>query len=177
MKCLYYLSPTLDMSQKVSDDLHEIGLSDWYLHTIGRDETGLLQKHINSNNYLETLDLYHGTTVGGILGFLFGLVFVGIAAYFEPFGVALNSTHYFLIILYVVLFGLWEGGLYGIDVENKKIKRFHNDIEAGKFLMLVYVEMEQEETIISMMKQKHPESKLVATDKHIINPFSKLKIV
>ncbi len=177
MKCLYYLSPTLDVSQKVSDDLHEVGLLDWYLHVISKDETGLVQKHIHSSNYLETLDLYRGTTVGGIIGFLGSWVLIGLTAYYEPFGFPLSNGIYFLILLFFTLFGIWEGGLYGIDSENRKIKPFHDDIEAGKFLILVYSAKEEETAIINMMKKKHPESKLVATDRHIINPFSKLKIV
>lgn len=177
MKCLYFLSPTLDVSQKVSDDLHEAGLLDWYLHVIGKDETGLFQKHIHSSNYLETLDLYRGTTIGGFFGFLFGWILVGLAAYYEPYGTPLSNTVYFLIILFFTLFGVWEGGLYGVDSENKKIKPFHDEIETGKFLVLVYAAKEEEEAIIGMMRKKHPESKLVATDKHFINPFSKLKVV
>jgi len=176
MKCLYYLSPTLDVSQKVSDDLHEIGVLDWYLHVISKDETGLVQKHIHSSNYLETLDLVRGTTVGGTIGFLVGLVLVGLTVYYEPFGGPISGTIYFLIVLFFTLFGIWEGGLYGVDTENKKIEPFHDDIEAGKFLILVYSAKEEEGSIISMMKKKHPESKLVATDKHFINPFSNLKL-
>lgn len=177
MKCLYFLSPTLDVSQKVSDDLHEAGLLDWYLHVISKDEQGLVQKHIHSSNYLETLDLFRGTTVGGGIGFLFGCLLVGLAVYYEPYGAPLSTTVYFLIILFFTLFGIWEGGLYGVDSENQKLKPFHDDIEAGKFLILVYVAKEEEDAIVNMMKKKHPESKLVAVDKHFINPFSKLKVV
>ena len=177
MKCLYYLSPTLDISKRVSDDLHEAGVLDWYIHVISKDETGLNQKHIHSSNYLETLDLFRGTTVGGIIGFLVSLIIVALAVKFEPFGFPLSNTIYFLMILFLTLFGIWEGGLYGIDSENKKIRPFHDEIEAGKFLVLVYSAKEEEGIIKEMMAKKHPESKLVATDRHFVNPFSKLKVV
>ncbi|TQV85556.1 hypothetical protein [Aliikangiella coralliicola] len=177
MKCFYYLSPTLDISKRVSDDLHEAGLLDWYLHVVSKDEAGLNQKHIHSSNYLETLDLFRGTTIGGIIGFVLSLILIGLAVKFEPFGFPLSNTIYFVIVLFFTLFGIWEGGLYGIDSENKKIKPFHDDIEAGKYLVLVYAAKEQEEAIKKMMAEKHPESKLVATDRHFVNPFSKLKVV
>ena len=86
MKCLYYLSPTLDISKRVSDDLHEAGVLDWYIHVISKDETGLNQKHIHSSNFLETLDLFRGTTVGGIIGFIVSLIIVAVAIQTEPFG-------------------------------------------------------------------------------------------
>ena len=177
MKCLYYLSPNLDISKRVSDDLHEAGILDWYIHVISKDETGLNQKHIHSSNYLETLDLFRGTTVGGIIGFVVSLIIGAIAVKTEPFGFPLSNTIYFLMILFLTLFGIWEGGLYGIDSENKKIRPFHDEIEAGKFLVLVYAAKEEEETIKKMMAEKHPESRLVATDRHFIKPFSKLKVV
>ena len=57
MKCLYYLAPTLDSTHGISDDLHEVGVKDFFVHVISRDEAGLKQQHIHSSNYLETLDI------------------------------------------------------------------------------------------------------------------------
>lgn len=177
MKCLYFLSPTLDISKKVSDDLHAAGQLDWYLHVISKDETGLVQQHIHSSNYLETLDLFRGTTVGGLIGFVLSLLTVLIALYTQYFGDFFPTTAYLLFVVFFTLFGIWEGGLYGIDSENQKIRPYHDDIEKGKYLVLVYVDKTQEDAITSMMKIKHPESKLVGVDRHFINPFSKVKLV
>jgi len=177
MKCLYYLSPTLDISATVSDDLHEEGLEDFYLHVISKDAAGLIQKHIHSSNYLETLDLFRGTTVGGLIGFSVALLASIYAYNVQIFGQEISNLIYLVFILFVTLFGIWEGGLYGVDSENQKIKPFHDEIEKGKYLVLVYAEKEQEENIRNMMERKHPESKLVAIDKHFINPFSKLKVI
>jgi len=177
MKCLYYLSPTLDISKKVSDDLHEAGQLDWYIHVISKDETGLVQKHIHSSNYLETLDLFRGTTIGGLMGFVLSSIAVAIAYYTQYFGDSFPTTAYLIFIAFFTMFGIWEGGLYGIDSENAKIKPYHDDIENGKYLVLVYVDKTQEEAITNMMNQKHPESSLVGVDRHFINPFSKVKLV
>ena len=70
------------------------------------------------------------------------------------------------------LFGAWEGGLTGIATENKKLARFHDDIEAGKYLILVYVRRHREDEVRRMMAERHPEAELVAVDTHFINPFS-----
>ena len=177
MKCLYYLSPTLDISKRVSDDLHEAGVLGWYIHVISKDESGLNQKHIHSSNYLETLDLYRGTTVGGAIGFLVSLILIALAVKFEPFGFPLSTTIYLVIVVFFTLFGIWEGGLYGVDSENRKIRPFHKEISAGKFLVLVYAAKEEESKIKEMMARKHPETHLVATDRHFINPFSRVKVV
>ncbi|MFT5451955.1 MAG: hypothetical protein ACI9N9_001441 [Enterobacterales bacterium] len=177
MKCLYYLSPNLDISKKVSDDLHEAGQLDWYLHVISKDEHGLAQKHIHSSNYLETLDLFRGTTVGGLIGLALSSIAVMIALYTQYFGPDLPNVAYFMFIGFFTMFGIWEGGLYGIDSENQKIQPFHDDIKNGKYLVLVYIDKTQEDAIRSMMNVKHPESKLVGVDRHFINPFTKVRVV
>ena len=64
MKCLYYLAPTLESTHGISDDLHEVGINDYFLHVISRDESGLKQQHIHSSNYLETLDVVRDGFIG-----------------------------------------------------------------------------------------------------------------
>ena len=73
------------------------------------------------------------------------------------------------------LFGAWEGGLIGIATENKKLERFHDDLEAGKYLILIYALREKEDAVRRMMGERHPEADFVAVDSHFINPFSGVK--
>jgi len=175
MKCLYYLAPTLDSTHVISDDLHEVGVKDFFVHVISRDEAGLQQQHIHSSNYLETLDLVRDGIIGGVLGFLVGLLGVALLEYFDPIGVEIPAFVYYALVGVATLFGAWEGGLIGIGIENRKLAKFHDDIEAGKFLILIYALKEQEEVVSKMMRERHPESELVAVDRHFINPFSTLQ--
>jgi hypothetical protein len=174
MKCLYFLAPTLASTQDVSDDLHEVGVEDFYLHVICRDESGLKKQHIHSSNYLETLDVLRDGFIGAALGFAAGMVGIALLMYFDPFAphVEVPAWVYAVLVGVATLFGAWEGGLTGIASENKKLAKFHDDIEAGKYLILVYVRKVQEDTVMKMMKQRHPEAQLVGVDSHFINPFS-----
>lgn len=174
MKCLYYLAPTLGSTQVISDDLHEAGIKDFFVHVISRDEAGLQQQHIHSSNYLETLDVVRDGIIGGVLGFLVGLVGVFLLDYFDPIGIEIPAFVYYILVGVATLFGAWEGGLIGIGIENRKLARFHDDLEAGKFLILIYALKEQEAAVNKMMRERHPESELVAVDRHFINPFSTL---
>src|SRR5687767_15676853 len=85
MKCIYYLTSTLKSTQDVSDDLHEVGVEDFYLHVISKDECGLKKQHIHSSNYLETLDVVRDGFIGAALGFIVGLIGVALLMYFDPF--------------------------------------------------------------------------------------------
>ena len=177
MKCLYYLAPTLKSTQDISHDLHDVGINDFFVHVVCRDESGLKQQHIHSSNYLETLDLIRDGLIGGVAGFLVGLLGVWLLQHFAPFGPNVNvpSIVYYAIIGVATLFGAWEGGLIGVATENRKLAKFHDDLEAGKYLILIYALKVKEQAVRKMMRERHPESELVAVDSHYINPFSNLK--
>ena len=175
MKCMYYLAPTLANTQQISDDLHDVGIKDFYLHVIAKDEAGLKKQHIHSSNYLETLDLVRDGVIGGMVGLAVGLAGTGLLAYFQPFNTEVPTFVYVALVLLATLFGTWEGGLVGIGTRNHKLARFDADIEAGKYLMLVYVRKEKEAAVTAMMGDRHPEAELVAVDRHFINPFTNLQ--
>lgn len=172
MKCLYYPAPTLDCARQVSDDLHALGLEDFYLHVITQDEAGLKQRNVPSGNYLETLDLIRDGLIGCGVGFFTGLMGVGLLKIFAPFGPALPRIAYVATMAGATLFGAWEGGLTGIASENRKLAGFHDDIQAGRCLILIYAPEAQEAAITEMMRARHPEAGLAATDRHFLNPFS-----
>lgn len=176
MKCLYFLAPTLTCTHDVSDDLHEVGIKDFYLHVISRDESGLKKQQIHSSNYLETLDVIRDGFIGAALGCVLGLIGIALLMYFKPFGPDVQVPVYVYVILVgaATLFGAWEGGLTGIASENKKLARFHDDIAAGKYLILVYVRKNQEEAVRRMMQERHPDAELAAIDTHFVNPFSNI---
>lgn len=174
MKCIYYLSSTLKCTQDVSDDLHEVGVEDFYLHVISKDECGLKKQHIHSSNYLETLDIVRDGFIGAALGFLVGLAGIAALMYFKPFGpdFEIPTLVYAILVGAATLFGAWEGGLTGIATENNKLKKFHDDIAAGKYLILVYVRKHQEATVRKMMAERHADAEMVGVDSHFINPFT-----
>ena len=93
--------------------------------------------------------------------------------YTRPFGDHVVPPFvYALLVGAATLFGAWEGGLVGIDSEHKKLAKFHDDLVAGKYLVLVYVRKHREQVVLKMMREKHPDAELVAVDSHFVNPFS-----
>jgi hypothetical protein len=172
MKCLYYLAPTLESTHGISDDLHAVHVNDFFLHVISRDEAGLKKQHIHSSNYLETLDVVRDGVIGAAVGFCVGLLGVWLIDRFDPFGVEVPLFVYLALVAVATLFGAWEGGLIGIGLENRKLAKFHDDIAAGKFLVLIYALKSQEAAVRRMMQSRHPEAELVGVDRHFVNPFS-----
>lgn len=170
MKCLYYLAPGLGSACQISDDLHEVGIQDFFLHVIAKDESGLVKRQIHTGNYLETLDILREGFLGAMIGFVAGLIGAALLGYFGPFE-DIPGVVYVALAGVATLFGAWAGGLVGIENENKKLAKFHDDLEAGKYLVLIYARKEQESAVVEMMRTRHPEAELAGVDRHFINPF------
>ena len=175
MKCMYYLAPNLVSTHQISDDLHNVGVDDWFLHIISRDEEGLKRDKLHSSNWLETTDLIRDGFIGANFGFIIGAVLAFLLMHFQPFGPHVPTVAAIFLVIVATLFGAWLGGLTGIDSENRKLRRFHDEIEAGKYLILIYARKGMGEKIKAMMADRHPEARHVATDRHFINPFSRVE--
>jgi hypothetical protein len=172
MKCLYYLAPTLDSTHRIADDVREVGVDDFFLHVISRDAAGLQEQRIPGGNCLETLDLIRAGLIGSGIGVLAGLIGIALLRYFEPFGPHVPNVVYFATAGVAIAFCTWEGGLTGIATENRKLAGFHADLEAGRYLILIYAPREREMAVMQMMRARHPAARLAAIDRHFINPFS-----
>jgi hypothetical protein len=171
MKCFYFLSPTLGDTEHIAEDLRQAGVSDWFVHIISKNEAELERRHLHSSNYLETLDFLREGLIGAGLGLVAGLLLALALSMAQPFGTAVPVEAYLGVVLLLVCFGSWQGGLMGISAENRKLRQFHDDIEAGSYLILVYANRNAEEKVRAMMSRLHPEARLVGEDPHFYNPF------
>jgi len=175
MKCMYYLAPSLVSTRQISDDIHAVGIDDWHVHVISKDKAGLKNDKIHSSNWLETKDLLRNGFIGANIGFIVGVLGAAILLMFKPFGPNFPAIANIFVVVVATLFGAWVGGLVGIDSENQKLKRFHEDIEAGNYLILIYARKGMGEKIKEMMQERHPESRHVGTDRNFINPFAQVE--
>ncbi|MCF7981902.1 MAG: hypothetical protein K9K86_07950 [Pseudomonadales bacterium] len=167
MKRLYYITSDVDSAEHIANDMHQKGISDWHFHVLSKDRVGLYRHHIHSANYLHEFDVVHSALRGTIIGVIIGLTLC----------ITINSASGYpalslpLMLLIGALFGTWLGALIGLTHENYKIARFHNDIEAGKYLIMVDVHKNEETKIKTTMKRYYPEAKMSGEDSILINPF------
>ena len=76
------------------------------------------------------------------------------------------------MILIATLFGGWLCVLFGTGMENNKLSQFHEAIQNGQYLFLIYARKGKGNTIKAMMRDRHPESEYAAIDEHFMGPFS-----
>jgi len=172
---MYYLAPNLVTTHQVSDDLHDVGIDDWNVHVISKDEAGLKNEKIHSSNWLEATDLLRSGFLGANFGFIIGVLIAGGLLIFKPFGSGIPTISYVFMVVVATGFGAWVGGLTGFDTEHQKLRRFSKSIEEGKFLILIYAPKGQGEKIKGMMQDRHPEIIHIATDRHFFNPFGRVR--
>ena len=171
MKCLYYLTSTLDSTRNITTDLHLSGIDDWFIHVLSKDEAGLKKDKIHSSNYLEQLDIMRYGIIGAFIGLLVGISAAVAVNLTNLFGPDIPNFAYYAIIGFFTMFGIWEGGLTGIATENKKIALFHDDLESGNYLILIYARKVSEDLVKKVMQKRHQEAELAAVDASFYNPL------
>jgi len=76
------------------------------------------------------------------------------------------------LFAFIVASGAWVGGFGGIQTENYRIQPFHQDIEDGKYLIMVDAPKKHVPKVKELMTKNHPEAKLQGKDSSINNPFA-----
>ena len=168
MKRLYYLSPSIESAEQVSNDLHEKGITDWNFHIISKDDKGLYAHQLHSASLFHRTDVVRFMERGLISGGVLGLFFTMPLAYIEAF----TFNAWLGVAFFCVLFGSWAGFVGGISQENYKVQRFHSQISEGQYLIMVDVHKEHEELIRCVMSIRHPEAVIQGQSSTITNPFA-----
>jgi hypothetical protein len=171
MQRLYYLTGNLDSTEQISIDLHAEGISDWHFHVWSKDEAGLYKRHIHSANFIQKLDVVRYAERGAFIGFLCALLATAYVILTDPFGPDISGLVYVTIFGFITLFGAWVGGLTGLAKENQKVAAYHDDIEAGKYLIMIDARRSEEAKVRQLMAAKHPEAVYLRTGSTFVNPF------
>lgn len=171
MKRMYFLTSNLDSTESISRDLHNQGIKDWHIHVLSKDEAGLNRRRIHSANAIQKLDIIRYGVRGAMIGFIIALILTGITMKTASFGEEVSGFLYLAMFVCITCFGAWVGGLTGVATENQKISLYHDDIEAGKHLILIDVKPEEEQEVRRIMQVRHPEAAFKRVGSTGINPF------
>lgn len=169
MKRLFYLAPSIDSVEAISNDLHEHGVKDWRIHIVSQDEAGLHTHRLHGAGMTDKTDFVRYAERGAMAGAVFDLCFLVPLAYSGL--VALPIMAWVGIGLFAVLIGGWIGGIGGISARNYKVRRFDPAIEQGEHLVMVDAPKKNIETMKQLMEKNHPEARLQAVDSRLNNPF------
>lgn len=179
MRRLYYVADNVDDTEAVTLALQAEGISHWHLHVLAKDEAGLYTHKIHSANPIHQLDIIHTGARFAAVGLLCGLALATVLYLLNSVGVVgltINGLAFAILGGLGLLFGAWEGGLVGLTRENYKIERFHDDINAGKYLIMVDVSNEQRPLVKELMNFEFPQIPYRGGSSTRINVLEKPKV-
>lgn len=170
MKRLYYLTYDIDVAESVSKSLHANGISDWNFHVLSKDEAGIQKHHLHAATPIHQLDILRSGERGFFYGVMLAIVTIvlvdQLTSWFEMFGL----LGVLGIAAMTIGFSTWIGGFIGMQTENYKIRRFHDVIEHGGYLLMVDVTPKQKASIEILLMNQHGVSK-AGEDTTLVTPF------
>ena len=146
MKRHYYISEDLDDLETVERDLETAGVTTPQIHVLSEDDAGVENHHLHEVEAVLKKDVVHGTELGALVGVV-GAVAVLLLAWAS--GLTETYTWVPAIFLAIIVLGFctWEGGLIGIQEPHVDFRRFQEDLHAGKHILFVDVDPEQEDAL------------------------------
>ena len=171
MRRLYYIVDDIDTTTAISRCLHEEGITDWNFHVLAKDESGLYRHNLHSALPLHRHDTVRigerGGLIGAGIGLALGLVFY--TAQVLPW--AFDRFWLLLTVLICSVLGALQGSFTGARRENYKIQDFHNEIEEGRFLIMVDVRAANKALVREIMNMQFPRARYGGNDSTLISPF------
>jgi hypothetical protein len=154
MKRHYYISDDLLDLEMIEQQLEAAGVSTPQIHVLSEDESGLESHHLHRVEGVLKKDVVKGTELGAVVGAI-GAAAVLILAWKS--GLTDNYTWVPAVFLALIILGFctWEGGLIGIQKPHAEFIRFQEDLKAGKHILFVDTNPEQE-SILRSVVSAHP---------------------
>lgn len=159
MSRLYFLTPDLDITVKITNELEELGLRNDQVHVTANNWKQLEKSGLHSATLRETSDVANAAKRGLIFGLPLGLV-LGVAAYMALENMIGGMSFWMIVIGMTVfggLFGIWSSTMIGVSVPDVKVEKYKDDLEKGALLMMVDVPDGQETDINAVIHRHHPD--------------------
>jgi len=156
LRRLYWLLPDVPSARKTADDLLLARVEHRHMHFLARRGTELGELHEAS--VLQKTDVRHAAGRGLFLGGLLGALAAWLLTQFPIDGLQFQHGGVLMMIAFGAAFGVFASTLVGTSVPNSKLKRFADEIEHGKILLMVDVPLHRVEEIQQLLERRHPEA-------------------
>lgn len=152
MRRIYFLSPNIETTHKIVDELRTEGIADRNIHVLAKRDTPL--GDMPEASVFEKTDfipaMERGAALGATTGLLAGLVGLRFAGFAIAGGPILG------ILFYGATIGTIMSGLAGLQVGNSRVKEYADAIERGEMLVMVDIAKERIATISQLITKHHP---------------------
>jgi len=153
---LYFVLPNLAAARRTLEDLLVARIEERHIHCLAK--LGAPMDGLHEANVLQTTDLIHGAELGMVIGGLGGAVLGALIMFAPPGGMVLQPVTLLLTTIGGAFFGAWVSSLTAARIPNSRLTAFMQDIENGKYLLMVDVPNRRVEEICTLVGERHPEA-------------------
>lgn len=152
MKRHYFISDDLTKLSDIESQLEDRGISTPQIHVLSNDDAGAELANLNTVEAVLKKDVVHGTERGALVGMACA---AAVLLLFWFSGIPDTYTWIPAIFLAVVVLGFctWEGGLIGIQEPHMDFRRFQEQLQQGRHILMVDVTPEQESVLQDVVQQ------------------------
>ncbi len=165
MRRIYFLVPNITVTHKIVDELLLSRVEEKHIHVIAKRGTPL--EDLPEANLLQKSDFIpaveQGLALGGATGILAGLVAIAL----PPASTVIAGGVLLATGLAGAGIGAWVSGMVGMNIGNRRIKKFEEAIEAGEFLVLADISTERVNEIETLIRKHIPEVEVEQTEPRI----------
>ena len=151
---LYFLLPDIEAARAILNEMLLARIEIGRMHFLGK--RGQLPPDLPEANFLQKTDFVHGAQLGLGIGGLGGIVVGLLVVAFPPGGASVQLVAVLIAAVVGALFGAWASSMAASAVPNSRLRQFHAEIERGKVLMMVDVQMGRVQEISDLVARRHP---------------------
>ena len=177
MSRLLYESDFLHHLEDTYHDLQAYGIANKDLHVVSNHDGKILRHGLNAANSWYRTDVVHVGVKGLTLGLMMGVALALILAFSNIPTQYYGTSGFILTILFCTGFGSWIGGFIGLQNKNHKLKKYFNYVEEGKYLLLIDTNEAEIDKLHLMMKNRHPQLKLLSDDVETAIPIPLMQTI
>jgi len=155
MRRIYFLSPNIEISKKIVDELLLARFEERHIHVIAKGDASMENlpeaSHLQKSDLIPALE--QGFAVGGLAGMVAGLVAIAL-----PGGLVLAGGAVFAITTFTGAgFGAVMSSMIGSSANNRRIQQFEEALDKGEYLFIIDVPKERLDEVQTLVKNQHPE--------------------
>ncbi|KZN55851.1 hypothetical protein [Pseudoalteromonas luteoviolacea] len=169
MKRLFYCTDSLDDAEKISDEVHELGIDDHHFYVLSRDENGIKTHHLHGSTQIEKTQILSarkralilaGGTALLILTFLY--FFTEVMNKFLLQAIGASIVIGFIVMVVVRLAGKSFDEYFQILV--------NEHLDAGDVIIIIDVAKSQTHVVESKLED-HPKAQFLADSSNLASPI------
>jgi len=157
MKRLYFIAKDLQTLLQAKAGIEGLNDQDMDLHVWGRNREVLVTHDLRPLDAVSQSDVVHSGEQGALMGCVAGMVLGAILMVAEPFGLETGFLPFVFVTILFTLFGSWLGGLVGVSSDNYQLERFHEQVDAGYYIMQLDVAQNALDNTVAHLARQAPE--------------------